>query len=698
MTVTTTLDREYFPGDGFNKNFPFDFKFLDNTHIYVYLIDAEGTATGKTLNVDYTISGVNNPGGGMVVMSQAPAVGSRLLIQRVLPQTQQTSIRNQGAFFPNIHEDVFDRLTMLIQQSISSTSNALQLDKSGDRWDFRGLPGSNAADPVRPQDVATKNWSEQYIGSLIEQSQGNMNLAQNVLYVGPDGITRNLQNLSSMDDPALGSRLIAWLGTDIGVVARTVADKLGDYLHVKDFGMTGVGDETAKFQACLNAANGRWIHGDGGITYTIRTSLINSGQRLRSISLMTAAGTEDFRAPITIDGRVTKKTNIVFDRVTVNGNRVNQTMINSSAGEDGGRHCMRILGNVEGVSCTGCATIFAAGHGVSFFGVTPSASDLEYKFSNIYFRDHVSEWNRGHGLAADGCVDFSITGGRFNYNGRDLDTTSPQTSGARGMRSDLNALFGRGITFEDYGIGYAYRVITLDDVVSFGNIGGILFQSALTTADLASGNYLVRGSIKINNVKVSMLAGPGIESPAISFFCNDATFAHSAFADITCTNCDLQGHIALKGVDNFNFSGRALAAGGEGFVCTSTQSKHVRIDAELLGTASIVYDVPPVSFTGSASAGSSVSGITTVITSTYPVLTARISATCTTNGAGIQQFVFTAPAGTKLRHIASQEVIPSTGGPILAASAVSDPNLVNVFTQRADVVTFTTMIDVQVLP
>ena len=31
--------------------------------------------------------------------------------------TQETSIRNQGGFFPEIHEDAFDKLTMLVQQA-----------------------------------------------------------------------------------------------------------------------------------------------------------------------------------------------------------------------------------------------------------------------------------------------------------------------------------------------------------------------------------------------------------------------------------------------------------------------------------------------------------------------------------------------------------------------------------------------------
>lgn len=171
MTVSTTLDRGYFAGDGSNKNFPFNFRFFDNSQIYVYVIANDGTITGKTLNVDYTLSGAMSPGGGQVVFTTAPPLGvgpyvNNVLIQRIIPQTQPTSIRNQAAFFPATHEDVFDRLTMLIQQALFGVSNGLQLDPTLMYWDFKGRRGINAADPVNAQDVTTKNWVANYVSSV----------------------------------------------------------------------------------------------------------------------------------------------------------------------------------------------------------------------------------------------------------------------------------------------------------------------------------------------------------------------------------------------------------------------------------------------------------------------------------------------------------------------------------------------------
>lgn len=162
MTLTTTIDREYFSGDGANKNFPFNFKFFNNSEIYVFVINELGQYVQKNLDVDFTLSGAKQPGGGQVVFLVAPPLASpgldNVLIQRVLQVDQPTSIRNQGAFFPAIHEDVFDRLTMLIQQAISGVGRALQLTKDGLSWDFMGLRGINVGDPINSGDAANRKY------------------------------------------------------------------------------------------------------------------------------------------------------------------------------------------------------------------------------------------------------------------------------------------------------------------------------------------------------------------------------------------------------------------------------------------------------------------------------------------------------------------------------------------------------------
>ena len=696
MTVSTINSVAEFVTNGVTKSFPFYFKFLESKDLVVTYISPEGTSSDLVMGTHYTVAGAGNENGGSVLTVSALAGPGQLIVSRDMEAYQQTSLRNQGKFLAETHEDVFDRLTMLIQQGFSIFKRALTRPFGRDYFYAENRRIASVKDPINDQDAATKLWAQRYVGEVVGAAQGSINLASNIIYIDPRGVPRVVQDFASMSDPALGSGIIAYLGPDIGCVPRILADKLGDYVHVKDFGMTGVGDETNKFQACLNASNGRWIHGDTGVAYTVKSCYLNSGQRLRSINLKTKAGIEDFVSPITIDGRTSAKINIRLVGVSIDGNRLNQTMI-VAAGEDGGRHGIRVLGRVEDIRLNECSATNCAGDGLSLFGYSASPTDVDYKIGAVYIRDCVFDWNRRHGVSADGCTNVSVRGGRMNNNGRDLDTISPLNSGARGVRSSSGDLYGRPITFEDYGLGFAYRIVTIEDLVAQGNIGGILFQSALTTAELNSGKYLPRGSIKLINVFVAMLGGYGIESPALTFFCNDATVSKPAFSDIECIGCDLQGHVRLTGVRNFTASGKFIAAGGHGVAATSERSSKIRIDAQDLGTASIEYDVLPVTLTASASNGSKAALTSTVVTSTYPVLTMRCEVSCTTNGAGVQQFILTAPAGTKLRHLASSALVPATGAPLFVSSGVSDPNLLNVFSQRADVVTFNAVVDFQVL-
>ena len=115
MSLSTTSNKAQFNGSGTAGPFTFDFRFLDNSHISVIkTVDAVDTTLTET--TDYTLSGVGSYNGGSVTLDTALASGELLTIVRTVPITQPTDLRNQGAFFAEVHEDVFDRLTMQVQQ------------------------------------------------------------------------------------------------------------------------------------------------------------------------------------------------------------------------------------------------------------------------------------------------------------------------------------------------------------------------------------------------------------------------------------------------------------------------------------------------------------------------------------------------------------------------------------------------------
>lgn len=199
MTVSSSTDRALFPGNDVTTVFPLPFRFFDNADISASLIDLSTlVATPLTLGVHYSLAGAGEPeddgnAASVLTMFTPPASTESLFVIRTIPLTQPTDIVNQGRFFPEIHENVFDRLVMQIQQVDGLASNSMQLDPTGQTWDARGSRIVNVADPVGEQDATTLLWVQQYVGQLLTIAQGSANNAANVLFVDGDGIPTTVQ-------------------------------------------------------------------------------------------------------------------------------------------------------------------------------------------------------------------------------------------------------------------------------------------------------------------------------------------------------------------------------------------------------------------------------------------------------------------------------------------------------------------------
>lgn len=226
MTVSSQTNNETFHGNSLTTIWDLPFRFFDNADIDVYLIDpVTGAATPMVLGTDYTLSGAGLPeqfgtAPGKITTTLPVVTGKDLYVERVMEAEQHTDIVNQGRFFPEVHEDVFDRLTMLIQQNKNAINNSLQTNIARTAWDFKGRPGINVADPTNLQDAATRNYVEQYIGSIIATGTGPSNFAANVLYTDVVGVVRNLQQLSSVSNTAWGAGMIGRATRQIETMAE----------------------------------------------------------------------------------------------------------------------------------------------------------------------------------------------------------------------------------------------------------------------------------------------------------------------------------------------------------------------------------------------------------------------------------------------------------------------------------------------
>ncbi|WP_442108163.1 hypothetical protein [Pseudomonas sp. NUPR-001] len=212
MTVSTTDSVETYVSGG--PAFSIPYRFLNDSDIQAVLVKQDGTSETLVLGTQYTLVGAGSQSGGTLTSSYASGFlatpGASLTISRVMSPVQPTDLRNQGRFLAETHETVFDRLTMLIQQSFSILKRALLRPVGKNYYDAEGRRIANVANPSEQQDAVTKQHMEVYVGTLIGAGTGPINLASNVLYVGPDGITRTVQDMSGVGSVTSGAGLIGY--------------------------------------------------------------------------------------------------------------------------------------------------------------------------------------------------------------------------------------------------------------------------------------------------------------------------------------------------------------------------------------------------------------------------------------------------------------------------------------------------------
>lgn len=167
MTVSTEVDHNEYTGNGVTTTFPYTFRIFKKSDLVVQVVDLNEGITILKLDTDYTVTGAGGYNGGNVILSKALANGHQISITRELPVTQETDLRNQGKFLAEVHEDAFDKLTMLIQRVFYNLSKVIKVPESGNwlvptiklrknkifAWDDRGnpiavLPESGSASDV----------------------------------------------------------------------------------------------------------------------------------------------------------------------------------------------------------------------------------------------------------------------------------------------------------------------------------------------------------------------------------------------------------------------------------------------------------------------------------------------------------------------------------------------------------------------
>jgi hypothetical protein len=122
--------------NGVTTVFAFTFKVFAASELLVVKYEvATELETSLTLNSAYTVqlnSDQNASPGGSITMTPAIASGFQLIITSKLPILQGLQIPNLGGFYPEVLNDAFDRITILLQQLGDEISRSVIISKFSD--------------------------------------------------------------------------------------------------------------------------------------------------------------------------------------------------------------------------------------------------------------------------------------------------------------------------------------------------------------------------------------------------------------------------------------------------------------------------------------------------------------------------------------------------------------------------------------
>ena len=193
MSLSNTNSRNAYIGNDTTAVYSYTFHIIANSHLQVYVKEtATGIQTPLVLTTDYTVAGAGESAGGSLTLvdigqawisaSSFLDTGYELVMRRVPPITQIADIRNQGEFFPETHEDVFDKLTEIDQAQQDEIDRSVKLPETVDPADF---------DPTLPADITLK---PEYFPRVNPAGDGLDLVPQSSLFgftgpTGPQGTT-----------------------------------------------------------------------------------------------------------------------------------------------------------------------------------------------------------------------------------------------------------------------------------------------------------------------------------------------------------------------------------------------------------------------------------------------------------------------------------------------------------------------------
>jgi hypothetical protein len=332
MTISSATNRNDYIGNGTADTFAYSFRILDDDHLLVTVRDSTGTETTLTKTTDYTVTGVGTSGGNVLLVNGSQDwldvdgdldTGWYLTIRRVLPLTQPTDIRNQGAFYPEVHEDALDRLVMQNQQQQDELDRSVKLSETIDPSTFDGTVPSEVvgqAGGILQVNSTGDGWTvgastvvgttvTAYMATVLDDL--NAAAARTTLGALSDAAgavgTTNLAALA-VTTAKLDALAVTTAKLDAGAVTRA---KITETVNLAS--KTATYTATASDDVILCNANG------GAFTINLPAAASSSGLHLviKKTDSSFNAVTIDGNASETIDGVTTKKLSTQYESMEI---------------------------------------------------------------------------------------------------------------------------------------------------------------------------------------------------------------------------------------------------------------------------------------------------------------------------------------------------------------------------------------------
>lgn len=295
MTVASTLRRAGpYTGNGATREFAFTFKVFEAKDLSVYR-STDTVEELLVLDTDYSVeleSDQDNSPGGKVILKAPLEDGRRLAIISTVSYNQLAVFTNKGGFYPTTLNLVNDKTVILIQQLLEQVSRALITDPT-DTITPRQLRDKLLAavdDAIAAAGASKEALAAcEAIKGLIERYSWDIphlvNSLEEVEAYPFDGYfwVKGYGNPGNAGED-ISNRLVG---------GRTLAQRFGDVISVKDFGAKGDGvtDDTEAFETA--GATGKRVFVPQGayhVTKAIEGNFFSDGEVAADYSKVSIGG------------------------------------------------------------------------------------------------------------------------------------------------------------------------------------------------------------------------------------------------------------------------------------------------------------------------------------------------------------------------------------------------------------------------